>query len=89
MSYGSDLSKVISTSGVLTSDMIEQASQKAFNSSGKVNTFVVFPKFIQSMIEWEKREKQWKALGPLGEKKERLRWRLKHRIKHTVMNLPE
>jgi len=87
--YGSDSSKVISTSGVLTREMIEDASRIAMSRHGEPDRPIIVPHgMIQSLIEWQKREKYWKSLGPLGEKKERLRWRLKHRAKHTVMNLP-
>lgn len=87
--YGSDSSRVISTSGALTREMIEDAAQMALNRHAMSTPPMFVPHgMIEKLIEWQKREKYWKSLGPLGEKKERLRWRLKHRAKHTVMNLP-
>jgi hypothetical protein len=87
--YGSNSSKVISTSGILTREMIEDAAKMAVDRHGRPDAPAILPYgMVKELIAWQQREKYWKSLGPLGEKKERLRWRLKHRAKHTVMNLP-
>ncbi len=89
-SYGFNNSKVISTTGALTADMIEDAAEMAIDRHGRPDAPAILPYgMVKQLIEWDKREKYWKSLGPLGEKKERLRWRLKHRAKHTIMNLPK
>jgi len=82
-------SKVMSSGGILTREMIEDTSQMALDRHGEPTPPLILPYgMVKQLIEWDKRERYWKSLGPLGEKKERLRWRLKHRAKHTVMNLP-
>ena len=88
--YGSWNSKVVSSSGALTRDMIDDAAKMAINRHGEPTPPLVLPYgMVKQLIEWDKREKYWKSLGPLREKMERLRWRLKHRAKHTIMNLPK
>lgn len=89
MSYGSDSSIAISVSGALTLDMINNAAQKAMDSGMQPDSMLVSPRAMRDIADWQKRERYWLSLGPLGYKMESLRWRLKHRAKHTVMNLPE
>ena len=87
---GSWNSKSYSVGGILTADMIDDAAKMALDRYGEPTPPGFIPlKEMKGLIEWQKREAYWKSLGPLGEKKERLRWRLKHRDKHMVVNLPE
>jgi hypothetical protein len=89
--YGSDGSRVISTSGALTAEMLDQACNRMMDDGLQKQTVILTsPKLIKDIIEWQKREKYWKSLGPIGYKMEALRWRLKHRIKdNKVLQLPD
>ena len=83
-------SNEVKANGSLTREMIEDVSKMALNRHGMPTPPMIVPHgMIENLIEWQKRERYWKSLGSLGEKKERLRWRLKHRAKHTIMNLPD
>lgn len=89
--YGDYKSTVIDCDGaVLTLEILEAGHKNMLESFGKPEAPIpIPPTLFQDLVEWEKREKYWRSLGPIGYKMEALRWRLKHRAKHTVMNLPE
>jgi hypothetical protein len=89
--YGSDSSRVIVADGVLTIEMINEAADKAISSGLQPERYVfTSPRLINDLIEWQKREKCWKSLGPVGYRMEVLRWRLKHRVKdNKVLQLPD